>query len=77
MTKQDKANALVDALKQRTDNWGDCKFPRARVWVGGERVRVYTGHASEYVEIDGDEYTASRVNMTWGADVEEAIESIS
>ena len=43
--KSAKANTILATLKA-TGN-----FPAAKAWIGGEKVRIYTGHRNEWIEI--------------------------
>lgn len=77
MTKQAIAEQLASILNQAKKSNGERKF-RAKVWIGGDKVRVYTGERSEFVEIEADgSVTKCRVNMTWSSDISDAIESLS
>jgi hypothetical protein len=77
MTRQETAQRIVDQLKGINDKWGDKKFPRAKVWTAGEKVRVYTGHGSEFLEVGDSSVTRGSANMTWGSDVDDVIDGVA
>jgi hypothetical protein len=71
--KQGKAKAIADELNTRKDRWGDPIFT-ARVWTGGDRVRVYTGQTGEFLEIQDDgRITRSHTSMSWGQIIDEVL----
>ncbi|QDV86902.1 hypothetical protein [Planctomycetes bacterium TBK1r] len=76
MTTTQKADAILAALKSTEDRWGDRKFPKARIWTGGDTVRIYTGHASEYITVTDDGCERCKANMSWGGDIDDAVESV-
>ena len=75
MDKFEKANQLLAALKAT----GKCD--KARVWsstTGGQIVRVYTGHGSEFLTVeDNGTVTKCKVNMTWGHIIRDVLETVN
>jgi len=69
--RRETATDLAARLNARIN---DSRF-RARVWTGGEHVRVYTGFGSrEYLSISLDgSVERSRSRMTWGHVIDEEI----
>lgn len=55
----DTASLILSKLKTTS------KFPAAKIWTGGNTVRVYTGYKSEYIDIAASGITTSRKNMSW------------
>lgn len=53
------------------------KFPAAKIWVGGSKARVYTGHKSEYLEVGQDlKVSKSKLNLTWGQLIDPVIATV-
>jgi hypothetical protein len=77
MTRQETAQQIADQLKSINDKWGDKKFPRAKVWMAGDKVRVYTGHGSEFLEVADSGVSRGKVNMTWGGDIDDVIDGVT
>lgn len=77
MTRQETAKQIADQLKNINDKWGDKKFPRAKVWEAGNKVRVYTGHGSDFLEVTDGGVNRGSVSMTWGSDVDGVIDGVA
>lgn len=77
MARQETAQQIVGQLKSINDQWGDSKFPRAKVWMAGDKVRVYTGHGSEFLEVTETTVKRGKGNMTWGSDIDDVISEVA
>lgn len=67
-TQAQKTQAIFASLK------ASGKFPQAKIWQGGNKMRIYTGYKSEYIEVTSAlEVIKCRTNMSWSQIIDEII----